>query len=89
MMTTHLDGNALAGALSEIFTVDMTMAHTHCGSCGDTALLATAMVYVKPNTYIVRCHACDDVLFTVQLRSAGSRLDLGSLTSLELEPNGH
>ncbi len=64
-MTTHLDGNALAGALSEIFATDVTTAQTRCRSCGDTSPLATAMVFIKPSTYIVRCHACEDVLFTV------------------------
>lgn len=83
-MGTHLDGNAIAGALSEIFTVDMTTARSHCRSCGDVAPLATAMVFLKPNTYIVRCHACEDVLFTMQLRSSGTRLDLDALASLEL-----
>jgi hypothetical protein len=82
-MVTHLDGNAIAGALSEIFAVDMTTARSHCRSCGDVAPLATAMVFLKPNTYIVRCHACEDVLFTMQLRSSGNRLDLDALASLE------
>ncbi|HEY1532001.1 MAG TPA: DUF6510 family protein [Galbitalea sp.] len=84
-MTTHLDGNAIAGALSEIFTMDATTAESRCRSCGDVAPLAMAMVFVKPNTYIVRCHVCEDVLFTVQLRSSGSRLDLDALASLEFD----
>jgi hypothetical protein len=83
MMAIHLDGNVLAGALSDVFSVDVTTAQTRCASCGDVAFLATAMVFVKPNTYVVRCHACEDVLFTVQLRSLGNRLDVGSLASLD------
>jgi phage tail tube protein FII len=85
-MTAHLDGNAIAGALSEIFLADMTTARSRCRTCGDIAPIAMAMVFVKPRTYVVRCHACEDVLFTVQLRSSGSRLDLDALASLDFEP---
>ena len=29
-----VDGNALAGELSEVFAHEMTVAHIACGSCG-------------------------------------------------------
>ncbi|MDQ1572918.1 MAG: hypothetical protein QOH44_477, partial [Actinomycetota bacterium] len=47
-MMSHLDGNAIAGPLSEIFGADMTMASGRCGGCGDVSPLAMAMVYLKP-----------------------------------------
>ncbi|HZA20996.1 MAG TPA: DUF6510 family protein, partial [Dehalococcoidia bacterium] len=31
-----LDGNALAGLLREIFSLDMTMARVTCGGCSKT-----------------------------------------------------
>lgn len=86
-MVAHLDGNALAGALGEIFTADMTTARGRCASCGDVSPLATAMVFVKPKTWIVRCHVCEAMLMTLQLGSSGSRLDLSGLRTLELPPN--
>jgi hypothetical protein len=83
-MTSHLDGNALAGALSEIFTADMTTAITRCATCADTSPIAAAMVFVKPNTYIVRCHVCESMLMTLQLGSHGTRIDLSGLRMLEI-----
>ena len=78
----HVDGNVLAGPLSEIFSVDMTVATGTCSSCGDVSPLATSMVYLKPKTYIVRCHICDAVLFTVRQGAGATRIDLNGMTSL-------
>jgi hypothetical protein len=64
MMSSHVDGNALAGALSEVFRADMTAAVCCCGRCGDTTTLATEMVYGAHGA-VVRCRSCDDVLITI------------------------
>lgn len=63
-MSEHVDGNALAGPLSEIFRSDMTVARCSCRGCGDVTSLATEMVYEGHGT-VVRCRSCDDVLITI------------------------
>jgi hypothetical protein len=78
----HVDGNVLAGPLSEIFSVDMTMATGICSSCGDASPLATSMVYLKPKTYIVRCHVCEAVLLTIIQSASTTRIDLSGMASL-------
>ncbi len=80
----HVDGNALAGPLSEIFSVDMTMATGTCASCGDASPLATSMVYLKPKTWIVRCHVCDAVLLTIIQSSTATRIELAGMASLSI-----
>jgi len=40
----HVDGNALAGPLSEVFRDDITTALGRCTSCGDVSVLAEALV---------------------------------------------
>ncbi len=82
----HVDGNALAGPLSEIFTVDMTTASGTCATCRDFSPLAMAMVYPKPNTFIVRCHICDSILLTIIQSSRETRIDLTGMSSLAI-PN--
>jgi hypothetical protein len=81
---THVDGNVLAGPLSEIFTTDMTTAMTRCAGCGDVAPLAEAMVFVKPGAFIARCHLCDTMLLTLIQSSGQNRLDLGGLAGLSI-----
>ncbi len=56
-MQRHLDGNVLAGPLSELFRQDMTIALGTCAGCGDVAALAQAMVYDLAPGWTVRCHA--------------------------------
>jgi hypothetical protein len=78
----HVDGNVLAGPLSDIFSVDMTTAMGTCGSCADASPLAMSMVYLKPNTYVVRCHVCDAILLTIIQSSKFTRIELSGMTSL-------
>jgi hypothetical protein len=80
----HVDGNVLAGALSEIFNADMTMATGTCSSCGDISPLATSMVYLKPKSFVVRCHVCDAVLMTIIQSSSDTRIALNGMASLTI-----
>jgi hypothetical protein len=83
-MTHHLDGNVLAGALSEVFRGDVTAARARCGGCGQTATIAEAMVYTDAPGLVARCAGCDQVLATVV--DAGDRLilSLAGLSAIEL-----
>ena len=62
---SHVDGNAIAGQLADLFTFDATTASARCLGCGTTAMLATAMVYMDAMGTVVRCASCGDVLATI------------------------
>jgi urea transporter len=81
-MAPHVDGNVLAGPLSELFSADMTSAFGTCIGCGDTSALALAMVYLKPKAFVVRCHVCDSVLLTLIQSAETNRIDLAGLAAL-------
>ena len=81
---SHLDGNVLAGPLSEHFNDDMTTASAECAGCGDVAVLAQAMVYDCSPGWTVRCRACGDVLLVLVRVGDRLRLDLRGLTALTL-----
>src|SRR5262245_8693784 len=59
-MTDHVDGNALAGPLSSLFTPDLTTATAVCAGCGRADALAADPVYGAPMGLIVRCPGCGD-----------------------------
>lgn len=82
-MTDHLDGNVLAGPLSELFRDDMTTALGTCAHCGDTSVLALAIVYTDGPGWLVRCHTCHDVLMTVVGMPGRHRLDMRGLSALD------
>ena len=81
---THLDGNALAGGLAEVFAVDLTDARARCAGCGTVAPLAEAMLYTDAPGLVARCAGCDHVLATVV--DAGDRLwlSLAGLSAIEV-----
>jgi hypothetical protein len=81
---TFLDGNAMAGMLAEVFTVDITVAEGQCNGCGAVAVLAQARVYVDAPGTVVRCAGCDDVLMRVVTSPDRTWLDLRGLTYLQL-----
>ncbi|GAA4064581.1 DUF6510 family protein [Nonomuraea soli] len=61
----HVDGNAAAGLLTQVFARDMTGAHGTCGSCGHNGPLAEAVVYGEAAGTVFRCPTCDNVLMTL------------------------
>ena len=85
-MTAHLDGNALAGLLSEVFRVEPTTARGRCASCGTVAVLAEGMVYGGEQGLVLRCHACDGVLLVAVPVGDVLRLQLRGIGWLQFEP---
>ncbi|HEY5986021.1 MAG TPA: DUF6510 family protein [Streptosporangiaceae bacterium] len=79
-----LDGNALAGALAEMFTVEVTAAVGRCASCLRTAPLADTVVYVNAPGMVARCRGCGAVLLRVVRAPGRAWIDLRGLQCLEM-----
>jgi ribosomal protein S27E len=81
----YLDGNALAGPLSEFSSGDLTVAEGRCENCGMTGALATTRVYAHAPGMTARCRGCGSVL--LRLTEAGGRtvLDLRGLSYLSIQ----
>lgn len=86
MTETWVDGNALGGALGEIFAVDVTGALGRCAGCGRVGPVGTARVFTRSAGVVARCAGCDSVL--IRLVTAPDRifLDLHGLSFIELRP---
>ncbi len=80
----HVDGNALAGPLSDVFAFDITSAVGRCIGCGASGMLAEALVYAASPGFIARCPHCDAVLATVVESEHKVWLNLSGLTALEI-----
>lgn len=72
----RLDGNAVAGPLAELFTVDLTAATFVCGGCGRSAPLATYTTYADAPALVLRCPGCSGVVLRFSSRDGTVRLDL-------------
>ena len=78
-----LDGNAVAGLLSEVFGAELTTAQGTCDGCGAVEPVGAVLVY-KAAGFVLRCPHCDAVL--AKLVTDGSRtwIDFRGLRALEL-----
>ncbi|MGW0150768.1 DUF6510 family protein [Streptomyces sp. NPDC003333] len=83
--TGYLDGNALAGPLSEVFAVDVTAATTRCANCGCTGPVARLHVYgyAAPGL-VARCQRCGGVVLRTTRTRHGVWLDMSGATSLAM-----
>ena len=80
----YLDGNALAGPLSELFSVDLTLASGRCGNCGLTSPVAGLRLYVRAPGLVARCPACDSVMLRLVRGPATAWLDLCGTAYLQI-----
>ncbi|WP_067572874.1 DUF6510 family protein [Nocardia acidivorans] len=79
---SFVDGNAIAGILSEIFTSDLTARGCRCGGCGVVEPLARALVYLNCPGAVVRCPHCTAVVLRITTTPTGRWLDLGEGAAL-------
>jgi hypothetical protein len=78
-----LDGNAIAGALYDIFGAEMTMAVGVCGSCGARSHMAELEVYLRAPGTVGRCPRCKAVLVVLVTVREITCVDLMGLASLD------
>jgi Family of unknown function (DUF6510) len=83
-MNEVLDGNAAAGALSEIFTSEVTSAVTGCGTCGDLSPIGALRAYMGGPGVILRCGTCDAVQIRVARSTDRAWVDLRGVLYLQV-----
>jgi hypothetical protein len=79
----HLDGNAIAGALHDVYGHEMTTATGRCAHCGAVSQLAELHVYLRAPGTVARCSNCENVvLVLVEVRGVNC-VDASGLAQLE------
>ncbi len=81
----YVDGNALAGPLSELFAVEVTGANGVCANCGYEAPVATLRVWQHAPGLVARCSTCDQVMMRLVRGPDRMWLDLQGVVRLEIE----
>jgi Family of unknown function (DUF6510) len=71
-----LDGNALAGPLAELFTLDLAAAIVTCAHCGSSGPLAAHHLYADAPALVVRCPTCTGVVLRYASDRHGLRLEM-------------
>ena len=71
-----LDGNAVAGALSEIYGDDMTTVLAECASCGQVDPIGGLVAFVHAPGVVLRCTACATVIIRIVHTPKGTLVDV-------------
>jgi len=79
-----LDGNAMAGDLSEIFAYDVTAAVYTCAGCGHADAVATLRLWGPAPGQVGRCPHCDDVVLRLVRAPGRIFLDLRGTLCLQV-----
>jgi len=80
----RVDGNALAGELSEVFSHEMTVARVACGGCGAVEQLGADHAYIQAPGMVLRCSHCDHVLLVITRTRDRLRLSLAGSKWIDL-----
>jgi len=78
-----LDGNAIAGLLTDVFGEEMTTAVGTCAACGAAREVATFAVYMRAPGTVARCPTCASLLMVFVTIRHITCVDLGGLAALE------
>jgi hypothetical protein len=79
---TYVDGNTLAGPLTEIFAADPTVAMTVCAECRRAERIAGLHVYSGGPGMVARCPSCAAVMLRYAETPHGRWLDLRGIATL-------
>jgi hypothetical protein len=84
-MTTdgYVDGNAMGGALMEMFGREMTDVLGRCAECGEINRLGALIVYDRAPGQVARCPGCDAVILVTVERQTGLRFHFAALRWVE------
>jgi Family of unknown function (DUF6510) len=83
-MDARYDGNVLAGALSEVFTAEVTTGVVQCRGCGRSSVVAELAVYGPEPGLVARCPGCSDALLRFVRTPTAMWLDLSGTSVLRL-----
>jgi Zn finger protein HypA/HybF involved in hydrogenase expression len=83
MSEAKLDGNAIAGLLREIFTVEMTTSEATCAGCGSVSAVGRVDVYLNAPGVVVRCPSCEQILMRIVHGRGRYWLDMRGTRCLE------
>jgi hypothetical protein len=84
----YVDGNAAAGELSNVFTMDITAARGQCAHCGAIKSFAEAHVYMQCPGLVARCSVCQRVILRLVNARGRVFLDLSGMACLTFDTSG-
>ena len=80
-----LDGNAAAGILAEIFSVEMTTSLAECAHCGCQGEVGTLLAFTQAPGLVLRCRDCENIVMRIAQAPGVTYLDMQGMAFLRME----
>jgi hypothetical protein len=80
-----LDGNAIAGLLSEIFGTEITTNPAECVHCGTVSVVGRMLAFGQEMGTVLRCPGCQNVMIRVVETPTALWLDMQGVSYLQLK----
>ena len=80
----RLDGNAVAGVLRDLFTIDTTAADATCGGCGRVGPVGALFEYGQEMGVVLRCSACGIAVVRLVRTNTAMYVDFSGLRLLRI-----
>ena len=80
----RLDGNAAAGMLRELFTIDTTSADATCDGCGKIGPVGALLEYGHGMGVVLRCGGCGSPVMRIVRTDSAIFLDLSGMRLLRI-----
>jgi hypothetical protein len=78
----RLDGNAAAGMLADLFTMEATGASATCAGCGRIAPLGALLEYGQGMGVVLRCASCDTAVLRIARTPGRLHVDFSGVSLL-------
>jgi Family of unknown function (DUF6510) len=79
-----LDGNAVAGLLSEVFALEMTACPCRCAHCGAEGPIGALLAFTHAPGVVLRCPGCEQVVLRLVETDDALHLDARGAACLRL-----
>jgi hypothetical protein len=79
----HVDGNAIAGLLVEVFGREMTDVRGQCAACGTINAVGALLVYRSGPGDVIVCPACTTIVLVVSDLPDGPQLHVVAMSWVE------
>lgn len=79
-----LDGNAVAGTLYEVFSMEMTTSLAECAHCGKQGEMGELLAFTHTPGLVLRCPKCESIVLRIVVTPDAFYLDARGAMYLRL-----
>ena len=80
-----LDGNGVAGLLTALFGIDVTLVPATCAHCHTISMMGSVRAFVRAPGTVLRCPVCGKVMMRVVETPYSTLVEMRGIASIRLD----